>query len=240
MGFYEEKLVNVIEEVCAIIEKTPHMQDILKGTVPPERFKFQIQQNYQYLMDYTRCWAVGFSKCRNFVEMNEWYQIMKNTMEGTVILNRDFWAEQAGTSAEEMDAIVEAPGKRSYTAFQLMSAAQGGLAECMMALFPCNILYRFFGEHLLPQCELPQENKFYQWLAFYVGDDYIRKTNNEIEMVNRLCENRSEKEKDQLLDIFVTSCNYEILQWQDLYYNMTSWPLDYISSNKSTLVEEQR
>ena len=28
MGFYEEKLVPVIKEVCAVIERTEHMQDI--------------------------------------------------------------------------------------------------------------------------------------------------------------------------------------------------------------------
>ena len=53
MGFYEEKLVPVIREVCGVIEETPHMQDIVKGTMPYEKFRFQIKQNYQYLTDDT-------------------------------------------------------------------------------------------------------------------------------------------------------------------------------------------
>ena len=238
MGFYEEKLVPIIKEVCPVIEATPHMQDILNGTMSIERFRFQIKQNYQYLMDYARCWAVGFSKCTCFEEMNEWYQIMKNTMEGTVMFNRDFWAEQIGLSLEEMDAVIEAPGKRSYTSFQLMCAEQGGLAECMMALFPCNILYRFFGEDLLGKCSLSKDNMYYQWLEFYVSDSYIAKTDNEIRMVNRLCANKTEREQAKLLEIFATSCNYEILQWQDMYHNMTTWPLDAIFPEKFTTIEE--
>ncbi|WP_343246513.1 hypothetical protein [Diplocloster hominis] len=238
MGFYEEKLVPVIREVCGVIEETPHMQDILKGTMPYEKFRFQIKQNYQYLLDYTRCWAVGFSKCSCFAEMEEWYQIVKNTMEGTVMVNRDFWAEQVGVSLEEMDAVMEAPAKRSYTAFQLMCAEQGGLAECMMALFPCNILYRFFGEDLLPKCLLPEDNMYYQWLAFYVSEAYLNKTDNEIRMVNRLCRNKTEREQAKLLEIFAAGCNYEILQWQDMYQNMTTWPLDHIFPKKFTMVEE--
>ena len=173
-----------------------------------------------------------------FAEMEEWYQIVKNTMEGTVMVNRDFWAEQVGVDLEEMDAVIEAPAKRSYTAFQLMCAEQGGLAECMMALFPCNILYRYFGEDLLPGCTLPEDNMYYQWLAFYVSEAYLNKTDNEIRMVNRLCRNKTEREQAKLLEIFAVSCNYEILQWQDMYHNMTTWPLNHIFPTKFTIAEE--
>lgn len=238
MGFYEEKLIPIIRKVCPVIEESAHMQDILHGTMSEERFKFQILQNHQYLLDYTKCWAVGLSKCSCFQEMDEWYQIVKSTMEGTVMVNREFWSQEIGASLEEMDAVIQASGKRSYTAFQLMCAEQGGLAECMMAMFPCNILYRFFGEDLLPQCTLSRENKFYKWLEFYVSDSYIAKTDNEIRMVNKLCANLPLKEQAKLLEIFATSCNYEIMQWQDLYHNMTTWPLTSIFPKKHTAMEE--
>lgn len=238
MEFYEKKLVPIIEKVCPIIEKTAHMQSILKGTIPLERFQFQIRQNYQYLMDYTRCWAVGFSKCTCFEEMHEWYEIVKNTMEGTLQINRDFWAEQIGISLEEMDATIQAPGKRNYTSFQLMCAEQGNLTECIMALFPCNILYRFFGENLLPQCKLPKDNVYYKWLEFYTSESYIKKTDNEIRIINKLCKSLTQKEEARLLEIFATSCNYEILQWQDMYYNMTTWPMDSIFPRKFTTIKE--
>lgn len=184
------------------------MQDILQGTVPPERFQFQIKQNYQYLMDYTRCWAVGFSKCTCYEEMDDWYQIVKNTMEGTVKLNRDYWAEQ------------------------------GSLAECMISLFPCNILYRFFGEDLLPKCKLPKESIYYKWFEFYLSDSYLKKTENEIRIVNKLCENKTEREQARLLELFAISCNYEVLQWQDMYYNMTTWPMNDIFPKKFTTIKE--
>ena len=66
MGFYEQELLPMIRRTCDMIEQTPQMQDILHGTVPLERFQFQIRHNYQYLMEYARCWAVGFSKAQGF------------------------------------------------------------------------------------------------------------------------------------------------------------------------------
>lgn len=69
MGFYEETLLPMIKKTVAVIEKTPHMQDILHGTMPDDRFRFQIKQNYNYLMEFTKCWAVGFAKCNGYEEM---------------------------------------------------------------------------------------------------------------------------------------------------------------------------
>lgn len=228
MNFYEQYLVPVIRRVAQVIEQTAHMQEILHGTLSLEKFRFQIQQNYLYLMDYTRCWAAGLSKCETFREMEAWYSILKNTMESTLMTNRSFWPRQLGLSIEEMESLNKAEGKRSYTSFQLMTAHEGDLAETMMALFPCNILYRYFAEDLLDQCSLDQDNMFYRWLAYYAGDEYVAKTETEIALVNELCNGKSRKETSRLLEIFAVSCNYEILQWCDMYHNMTTWPLEDI------------
>ena len=195
MGFYEEELCEILHKTAKIIEETDHMKDIVNGTMSKERFAFQIKQNHQYLLDYTRCWALLLSKCSCYEEMEIFYPIVKSTMESTVMMNRTYWAEQIGVSLEEMDSVIEAPGKRSYTAYQLMVAHEGGLAEGMMALFPCNILYRYFGEDLLASCKLEKENQFYKWLEFYTTKEYIEKTENEILIINKLCEHKTKKEK---------------------------------------------
>ncbi|MBQ6126770.1 MAG: hypothetical protein IJI77_07130, partial [Erysipelotrichaceae bacterium] len=120
MGFYEEELYPILHRTAEIIEKTEHMQDIVNGTMSLERFRFQIRQNYQYLLDYTRCWAILLGKCTCCEEMEIFYPIVQNTMESTVMMNRTYWAEELGISLDELDSVIEAPGKRSYTAFQLM------------------------------------------------------------------------------------------------------------------------
>ncbi len=44
MGFYEETLLPMIKKTVAVIEKTPHMQDILHGTMPDDRFRFRLSR----------------------------------------------------------------------------------------------------------------------------------------------------------------------------------------------------
>ena len=238
MAFYEDKVIPILKKTSTAMQATPHMQDILNGTVPDERFKFQILQNHQYLLDYVRCWAVGLSKCTCYEEMKEWYPIVKRTFEKTIEMNREFWAKEIGVSLEEIDAVIQAPGKRAYTSFQLMCAEQGGLAENLMASHPCNALYMYFAEDMLPKCTLPKEHKSYIWLAYYVSDGYKEIVETEARMIKKLCDHKTEREQAKLLEILATSCNYEVMQFTELYYEMKTWPLDDIFPAKFTTIAE--
>jgi thiaminase/transcriptional activator TenA len=228
MNIYEEHLLPMIKTTCLALENTPQMQEILHGEMPMERFRWQIRQNYQYLLEYTKCWAIGFSKAQGFDEMQQWFSIVKSTFEDTVAMNRTYWAEQIGATTDELESTIMAQGKRSYTAHELARAFEGDLATCLMGLFPCNVLYMHMGNDLLPQCTLEKDNMFYKWIEFYTLPAYRAKCEREIEMINRLCENKNERELRRLLEIFAVGCNYELLQWRDMYYKMETWPLEEI------------
>ncbi|MDD3931942.1 MAG: hypothetical protein GXY22_04780 [Clostridiaceae bacterium] len=228
MNIYEEHLMPMIKKTCAVLEATPQMQEILRGEMPLERFQWQIRQNYQYLMEYTKCWAIGLAKAQGFDEMTRWYSIVKSTFEDTVVFNRTFWADQLGISIEDLEKTIMAEKKRSYTSHELARAFEGDLASCMMGLFPCNVLYMHMGFDLLPQCKLPQENMYYQWISYYTQPAYVDKCQKEIRMVNSLCEHKTGQELRHLLEIFAIGCNYEILQWRDMYFRMETWPLEEI------------
>lgn len=228
MNIYEEHLMPMIRTTCTALEQTPQMQEILRGEMPMERFRWQIRQNYQYLLEYTKCWAIGFSKAHGFDEMQQWFSIVKSTFEDTIAMNRGYWAEQIGITCDDLENTIMAEKKRSYTAHELARAHEGDLAACMMGLFPCNVLYMHMGNDLLPLCKLDSSNMFYKWIEFYTLPAYRAKCEREIEMVNRLCANKSETELKRLLEIFAVGCNYELLQWRDMYYKMETWPLEEI------------
>ena len=228
MNIYEEHLLPMIKTTCVALENTPQMLEILHGEMPMERFRWQIRQNYQYLLEYTKCWAVGFTKAQGFDEMQLWFSIVKSTFEDTVAMNRTYWAEQIGATTDDLEHTIMAEKKRSYTAHELARAYEGDLATCLMGLFPCNVLYMHMGDDLLPQCKLDKENMFYKWIEFYTLPAYRAKCEREIAMINQLCENKSERELRRLLEIFAVGCNYELLQWRDMYYKMETWPLEEI------------
>ena len=73
-----------------------------------------------------------------------------------------------------------------------------------------------------------EDNLLYQWLEHYTTEHYLQEASNKKTIVNELCDDLTEKQKEKLVEIVATSCNYEIWQWTDAYWNNTTWPLDEI------------
>jgi len=236
-NFYREYLEPMLRKTANVMENTPHMQDIVNGTMPMEKFRFQIVQNYQYLMDYLRTWSTALAKCEDYEQMSDLLVIINDIYAG-INYHRNYWGSYVGVTPEEMDAVIEAEGKRSYTAFQSMIAHTGTLAELVCAVFPCGIMYTYFGEDLLPLCKLPEDNIFHQWIAYYATDRYKKEAANKEAMINKYCANKTEREIAKLLEITADACNYEILQWTELYGKMKTWPLEEIFPKKFTTYRE--
>ena len=81
---------------------------------------------------------------------------------------------------------------------------------------------------------MPEDNMYRFWLEFYITDEYKSHCARAIALVNKVTEGKSERELAKLQEVFAIGCNYEILQWQDMYYNMRTWPLDEIFPDKFT------
>ena len=236
MTFYEEKIEPILRKTAARIEKSDALQAIVNGTMSEEQFRFYNIQDYQYLVEYLKAWAVALGKATDYYEIKDILEIVDDIFKGLDYC-RDFWAREAGISVDEMDRTVMCEGKRNYTSYLNIIANQGNLAELFCAVFPCGKMYTFFAQDLLPQCKLDKENKYYKWLEYYTTDHYNQEASNKMALVNKYCEGKSEKEQARLLEIIATSCNYEILQWEDTYWNNTTWPLDDIFPQKKISID---
>ncbi len=226
MTIYESHLQPMVERTCQALKETKQMQKLLQGTLPLEQFQWQIRQNYRYLLEYARAWAIGLTKASDFDQMQVWFTFLKATFEDTIMHNRTFWAQELRLSVDDLDQTVMAETKRSYTSHELARAFEGDRATTLMALMPCTVLYRQLGEDLLPLCRLPEDNRYHQWLAYYTRPAYIAKCQQQIELINCWCAGKSQDELKALLEVFAISCNYELLQWRDMYDKMQTWPLE--------------
>lgn len=238
MGFYEERLMPIIDRTVEELCMTTHMQDILHGTMSREKFQFQLKQNFNYLKEFCRCWAVGLARCSDYDELSLWYKLLKGTFESELGESIKYWAQQVDLSFDDLENTTMAQVKRSYTSHELARAFEGDHAVQVLALFPCTILYWHMGIKLVPQCTLPEGNMYRHWLEFYVGDWYTTHCQNAIRLVNRLTENKPERELTKLIEIFAVSCNYEYLQWTTMYQKAETWPIDDIFPPKFTTIEK--
>jgi thiaminase/transcriptional activator TenA len=237
MGFFEERLYPITEKVVAAEAETPHIKEIVAGTLPIEKFKFQVRQNYNYLIEYARAWAIGLAKCPDYETMAVWYEYVKETVEHEIPFYREYWKKNLDISFEELDGEVMSNIKRSYTSHELARSWEGDLTEQVTALLPCDILYWELAKVNIKRCNLPKGNIYRDWIEFYTTGWFKEVCEKLITLINRLTENKSERQLAKLEEIYAVGCNYEYMSW-DMYYNMKTWPFEDIFPKKFTMIKD--
>jgi len=75
------------------------------GTLPVEKFKHYVTQDYVYLIDYSRALALASAKAPMLDDMSWFAGLLDETLNVEMALHREYWRE-FDISAEELEATV--------------------------------------------------------------------------------------------------------------------------------------
>jgi len=237
MGFYEEKLYPMTVRVAQAEAELPHLKELVAGTLPLEKFKFQAKQNYNYLLEYTKALAVGLAKCQDYQTIVLYLGFIREVVEYEVKFYREHWKEKLGLSLEELDGTIMSSVKRSYTSHEQARSWEGDLAEQFTALLPCSFCYWELGKTLFKKCTLPKGNNYRDWIEFYTTGWYNDSCLQQIDLLNGMVKNKTTRELARIEEIYAIGCNYEYMSWS-MYYNMETWPFPDIFPKKFRLIQE--
>jgi thiaminase/transcriptional activator TenA len=192
------------------------------GTLPPERFRFYLEQNLQYLPIYAQVLALGVAKARDAAEMASFAAALRQITEveipaNTALLERviELGAPARGADAERYPATL------TYTSFLLATAHAGGPPEILAAVLPCTWSYGVIGRALAPDAA---DHPVYQdWIRFFGTDEYEDVVDALRRDTDAALEGATEAQLDRLAAIFRTSTRLEWGFWE-MSYNMHGWP----------------
>ena len=114
----------------------PFVNGIGDGTLPLDRFRHFITQDYVYLIDFARCLALAAAKAPDLPTMAWFARSVDYILNTEMELHRSYCA-QFGITAADLDATRPAPTCYSYTSYLLRVAHQGSFGELVAALLPC-------------------------------------------------------------------------------------------------------
>jgi len=83
----------------------PFVRGLGDGTLNREAFEFYMKQDYVYLIDYTKMFALGAAKARDLDTANWFSKLLHETLHFEMDLHRKY-AERLGISNEELEATV--------------------------------------------------------------------------------------------------------------------------------------
>jgi thiaminase/transcriptional activator TenA len=148
----------------------PFVRGIGDATLPEDRFRFYVRQDYLFLIDYGRVLALGAARAPRLEWMRRFSGLAQAVLETEMDLHRQF-AARWGITIEQLESERTAPATDAYCDFLLRTASLGDFAELVAALLPCMWSYAEIGQRLAG-AGLPDHEGYAEWIAMYASDEF--------------------------------------------------------------------
>jgi len=196
----------------------PFVRELYSGTLPLEKFKYYVIQDYNYLVVMMKCLALAASKA----DFELGRLALELAYEDATIEMRNYeeLIKEIGLSMDEVIRAEPSPTAYAYSNFLLTTCSLGTPLDCLVAILPCFWSYLEIGrrnEHLLRSNSNPL---YRRWCSAYVSKEYEELVNELIRAVDL----QDFTNLRGLEELFITGSRYEYMFW-DAAYRMERWPV---------------
>ncbi len=208
-----DRLLNAAAEIWEVYNEHPFVKGIQDGTLDKEKFRFYIIQDYLYLEDYAKTFAVGVAKAKS-IEIAKLFSKYIDVMNGELNIHSGYMGK-FGVTQEEVDATPRSLDNLSYTSYMLRVAYEEGEAEILAAILSCAYSYEVIARKIIQNNPASVNDPFYgPWIQGYASEEYAEENVVLLETLNRLTENYTQSQLQHLTDIFVACSRYELNFWE--------------------------
>jgi thiaminase/transcriptional activator TenA len=217
MESFSQQLRSEAAPIWRRIFAHPFLQEIREGSLPPEKFRYYLAQDYQYLEGFARTVALALAKAPSSQTLEQLAKRVLTPVERP--LHHKLLAA-AGVSLKDIQRAGRSPTNTAYVNHMLTTASLHGLGATAAALLPCPWTY-----HLLSEAVGPSEHPLYsQWTAFYMAGFLESSVNAWRGFVDEAAVQASQQEREAMREAFLTSSRYEYLFWE-MAYRQEAWPV---------------
>ncbi|GGK19887.1 aminopyrimidine aminohydrolase [Caldalkalibacillus thermarum] len=221
---FSERLYQKVKPVWEKNHQHPFVQGIGDGSLEKDKFRFYMIQDYLYLIDYAKLFALGAVKAHDVATMGRFARLLDATLNMEMDLHRQY-AKKFGISEQELEQAQPAPTTLAYTHYMLHVAQNGTLAELVASLLPCMWSYHEIGQ-ALNQIPGASEHEFYgDWIKMYASEEFGELAQWTIDLLDEEAEGKPERELERLEEIFLNTSRFEYLFWE-MAYHKEMWPTD--------------
>lgn len=146
MGF-SDHLLDVGADHWDAQKRHPFVVELAEGTLDEEAFLNWVRQDYHYLLDYARTFAILGSKAEDEATMAHLYGVAHRVVDDEMDLHREF-AASYGLSSDDLVATEKTPTCVAYTNYLLRVARERPLAVGAAAIYPCGQGYLDVADHM--------------------------------------------------------------------------------------------
>ena len=141
------------------------------GTLPEAAFRTYLVQDYLFLIQFARAYALAAYKSRTPTDIRAAQSGLAAILDETALHVR--LCSRWGIDADALAATPEQPATVAYTRFVLDQGAAGDLLDLHVALAPCVIGYAEIGRALAAGgADTLRHHPYREWIAEYASEPY--------------------------------------------------------------------
>ena len=214
-----ERLLNATRDIWETYNDHPFVRGIADGSLDKEKFKFYMIQDYLYLIDYARVFALGVAKARDAQTMRLFAGYVHQILDGEMDIHKGYM-QRLGITTEEAEGAALSLDNISYTAYMLRVANEEGPAEIAAAILSCALSYEHIAKKIVAENPAAADRPFYgEWVRGYADPGYAASNEVLVALTERLTAGYSEAQLDHLTEIFIACSRYEGAFW-DMAWEM--------------------
>lgn len=197
----------------------PFLKEIGEGTLDKEKFRKYLIQDYLYLIEYAKVYAMACVKSRNLKELKKFHDGVAGSIETETANHIMYLRDDFGENIEEIEYKYKLNlTNESYTSYMKALSVTGTIEDIVAGVLPCTWSYNYIGLKLKEKYKDNLEGNFYRsWIETYASDEYVAFRNEWLDFTNELCDGLSDERKEELKDIFVRASIYELEFWNMAY-----------------------
>ena len=219
---FSDELLEEGNEIWEAQKEHPFVVELARGELDEDAFLHWVKQDYRYLLDYARVFAVAGARARDEKTMTYLMEVAHTILDYEMDLHRGF-ATDYGLSREDLERVEKAPTCVSYTNFLLRTAYEGSLAEIAAAIYPCGQGYLDIALHMRELADEAGvgEHMYTPFIEKYTSDAIVDAVEWMIEFVDD-CAEKYPGEREAMRDAFLRSARLEHAFWE-MCYTQEGW-----------------
>ncbi|AFK21127.1 thiaminase II (plasmid) [Haloferax mediterranei ATCC 33500] len=219
---FTDNIHDEADEFWSAIVDHPMVEQLGSGTLDEGPFRYWVRQDYVYLVEYSRLFALGASKAPTLDSMGTFASLLESTVNEEMDLHRSYAAE-FGIDIDDLEATTPSPTTRAYTDFLIRTATHGTFGDIVAALLPCMWGFNETGRRLAAE-GVPDHEQYAAWVEMYASDEFTELTEWCKTLMNDVAADATPTTRERYRELFRTSAQYEYLFW-DAAWRQEEWPL---------------
>lgn len=184
------------------------------GSLPESAFRTYLMQDYLFLIQFARAWALAAYKSRSIADIRAAQAGLAGILDETELHVR--LCARWGISRAELETSQEHQATVAYTRYVLDCGAAGDLLDLQVALAPCVIGYAEIGIALAPNgIGALKGHPYREWIGEYAGDAYQDVAAGARRQLDALsARSMTDKRFEELARLFAKASRLEADFWQ--------------------------